>query len=45
MFTKNLIFSEVKNYLQNFIYSVLFLLIGMPDIGNIGVEMLHSGKG
>jgi hypothetical protein len=28
-----------------FIYSLLFLLYGMPDIDNIGADLLASGKG
>jgi len=37
--------TEDKNYLQNFIYSFLFLLNGLPDIGYIGAGLLRSGKG
>ncbi len=45
LFIKNRIVTDDKNYLQNFIYSFLFLPIGMPDNDNVGADVLSSGKG
>jgi hypothetical protein len=44
IFKKNC-FTDDNNYLQNFIYSFLFLLNGMPDNDNVGADVLSSGKG
>jgi hypothetical protein len=43
-FKKNVL-TDDNNYLQNFIYGFLFLLIGMPDNDNVGADVLSSGKG
>lgn len=45
LYVCNHVSRDNKNYLQNFIYSFLFLLNGMPDIGYIGADLLRSGKG
>jgi len=44
-FFKDRVFKDENNYLQNFIYSFLFLLNGMPDNDNVGADVLSSGKG